>query len=144
MQTAANRIAALNNSCPTPSTAAAISPANPATSAAPSTPAAQPPAIHRPRPGTPRLAAMTMPSTSPASSTSRETMIRVASMTTPLFHDQMAAVFRVEVVEEFVAAGVEGADEDRDLVAGCDDLLAMDVGALKFRRGLVLIADDQF
>ena len=56
---------------------------------APSAPANTPAETQRPRPLTPRVAASTMPMISPASITSRKTMmsapnIRYSAMTTPL------------------------------------------------------------
>src|SRR5215469_4446728 len=83
MQTAVNRIAASNSSCPMPATADAISPVNAATSAAPATPAAIPSATVRPRRGTPTVAARTMLTINAASRTSRNTMTATASMGGP-------------------------------------------------------------
>ena len=80
MNTATSRIAALNSSWPTPEKAVDSAPANAATRAAPPIPAAMPAAIQRPRPSTPSVAASTIPMMRPASSTSRNTMISVASM----------------------------------------------------------------
>src|ERR1700733_12626076 len=131
MQTAANRMLALNSSCPTPWTASAISLAKPATTIAPNKPAPQPPVIHNPRRGTPRVAARMMPTISPASSTSRKTMIRVASIESFLFHNQMTAIFGMEVVEELVDTRVKRADEDRDFLAGSNGLLTVEFGALE-------------
>src|SRR5437762_14324690 len=128
--TAANRIAALKISCPRPATAAARVSANPATTIAPSAPPAIPPPTHPPRPGTPWLAAMTMPTISAASSPSRKTMIAVASIGSA--HHQKAPARRVEIIEKLVAPGLQRSDEDAGRAAGRDDLLAMQRRALEF------------
>ena len=92
MTTAMPSTLALNSSWPAPSKACEIAPANIATIAAPSTPAPMPIATQRPRPATPRVAAITMPTIRPASMTSRKTMMSAPSMfysaiTTPLAVD---------------------------------------------------------
>src|SRR5205823_1609139 len=83
-----------------------MAPANAATIPAPANPAATPPAIHKPRCGTPRVAASTMPTISPASMTSRRTMMNAPS--TPLLYLHHAARgFLVELADESVAADLE-------------------------------------
>src|SRR5579885_1960360 len=143
MTTAANRIAASNNSWPIPATARLIAPAPPATAAAPSTPPAMPSETQRPRPGAPRLAAMTMPTTSAASSTSRSTMIAVGNMRRALYFDDDAAGLPVEIVEELVAPGIERADEDAGLAPGRNDLFAVQHRALELAGGRLLVAHNQ-
>src|ERR1700731_3259966 len=125
-----------------PSAVAAIVPAAAATPSAPSTPPATPPPTQTPRRAAPWLAAMTMPTISAASSTSRKTMIAVASIGLCLFHHKATTRRAVEVVKEFVGAGIERADKDADLAAGLDDLLAMQHGALEFRVDGLLVLDD--
>ena len=80
MTTAKHRMAAVNTSWPAPSNASDSAAANTATRLAPATPAAMPPAIQRPRPATPSVAARTMPTIRPASIASRKTMIRLTNM----------------------------------------------------------------
>ena len=80
MTTANSRIAALNSSCPEPAAKSLISSANAATQPAASTPHSTPSPTQRRLPGTPRLAASTMPTISAASRTSRKTTIALASM----------------------------------------------------------------
>src|ERR1051325_10863926 len=125
-----------------PAAALAIGPAQAATITAHPPPPAMPPLTHAPRPRMPRLAAMTMPTISAASSTSRKTMIAVASMRGLLHHDD-AAVLRIEVVKELVAAGVQRADIEADRAAGRDHLLAPHLMAFEFGRGRLLVADLQ-
>src|SRR5437762_11619910 len=142
MMTAANRMAALNTSWPIPSTAAAIVSAPPATRMAPAIPAAIPPPTQKSRRATPRLAAMTMPTISAASSTSRKTMIAVASIGR-LFGYEDAARGAVEIVEELVAAGGERPDKNADRRARPDHFLAMQRAALEFGRLGLLVLDRQ-
>ena len=137
MPTAANRMVALKSSCPIPAIASAISAANPATMQAPSTPSAMPPVIQSPRPRVPLLAASTMLTISEASRTSRKTMMATAIMKAvpPLLRDQLSLRrLLVEVAEELVGAGVEGADDDQDLLARRHHFLAVELGALELLR----------
>src|SRR5882757_5910231 len=117
-----------------------MTPANTATRHAPSTPPATPPLIHRPRCGTERVTAITMPTTRPASNTSRKTMIRAASTATS-FHHECAAIGLIEIVEEFVFAGLERADAHDALAIRGDHLFGLELLALEFHRGGVAIGD---
>jgi hypothetical protein len=47
-------------------------------------------------------------------------------------YDKVAASLRIEVVEEFVRAGPERADIDRDLLTGRDDLFASQLSTFEF------------
>ena len=73
-------MAALNSSWPEPWNKAARPPAKMATKQAPTTPPATPMETQSPRPGTPLVAASTMPTIRPASMTSRKTISSVPSM----------------------------------------------------------------
>src|SRR5947208_7063725 len=126
-----------------PAIAAAKVSAKPATTMAPKMPPAIPLPIQKPRLGTPWLAAMTMPTISAASSTSRNTMIAVASTRPLLLNDEDAARGGMEIVEKLVASGFERADENAGCFARRDDLLAMQRVALEFGSNRLLIADDQ-
>ena len=55
----------------------------------------------------------------------------------------MAAILGVEIIEKLIAAGIERTDKNRNLAAGRDHFLAMEVVAFKFRHGGILITDDQ-
>src|SRR5579864_1300085 len=126
-----------------PCAAAAIAAAKIATSIAPRMPAAIPPDTHNPRPSAPRLAAMTIPTISAASSTSRKTMMAVASIGALLLHYQAAARCLIEIVKELIGTGIERPDKNADLTASRDDLLAVQDGALEFGIDHLLILDDQ-
>src|SRR4051794_25682658 len=106
---------------------------------APSTPPATPPLIHQPRCATPRVTARTIPTIRPASKTSRNTMISAASTIIPLFHDQSTAVALVEVVEEFISAGLQRADADRGLAVRRDDLFHPHRLAFELHRSRIAI-----
>src|SRR5580704_13019499 len=144
--TATARTAALNTSCPRPASESDSTPAKPASSAAPTTPATTPPAMKTPRRATPRVAASTMPTISPASNTSRNTMIRLASIVLilRLAHDRRHRAHgrvRMIIVEEFVDAGLQRSDHDGDLAARNHDLLHPQVRALEFGRRRILVLD---
>jgi hypothetical protein len=49
----------------------------------------------------------------------------------------------VKIVEELIAARIERSDENGDLFAGGYDFLTVNLGALEFRGGRVLVADDE-
>src|SRR5258708_29207092 len=117
-----------------------MTPANTATRHAPSTPPATPPLIHRPRCGTERVTAITMPTMRPASNTSRKTMIRAAS-TRASFHNERAVIGLIEVVEEFVFAGLERTDAHDALALRGDHLLGLELLALEFHGGGVAVGD---
>src|SRR3977135_162964 len=117
-----------------------MTPANTATRHAPSTPPATPPLIHRLRCGTERVTATTMPTTRPASNTSRKTMIRAASTATS-FHHERAVIGLIEVVEEFVFARLERTDAQDSFPVRRDYLLDFERLALEFHRGGVTIGD---
>src|SRR6266516_2849230 len=117
-----------------------MTPAKTATRQAPSTPPATPPLIHRPRCGTERVTAITMPTIRPASNTSRKTMIKAAS-TAASFHHERAAIGLIEIVEEFVFAGFERTDAYDALAIRGDHLLGLERLALEFHRGSVAIGD---
>ena len=100
---------------------------------------AMPPPIQAPRCAMPRLAASTMPTISAASSTSRKTMIAVASIAAlPYFATRKPRVARMEIVEELVAAGLQRADIDasRSRPAG-STFSRCSACALELRRRLV-------
>src|SRR6267154_2073324 len=144
--TATVRIAALNTSCPRPASESDSTPAKPASSAPPTTPAPTPAAMKMPRRGTPRVAASTMPTIKPASNTSRNTMIRLANIALILRlaldggHRAFCRI-RMIIVEEFVNAGPQRPRHDRDLPARDDDLLHAQVGALEFSGCRILVLD---
>src|ERR1700730_14345851 len=120
--TATARTAALNTSCPRPASESDSAPAKPASREAPTTPAPTPAAMKMPRRGPPRGAASTMPTINPASSTSRNTMIRLANivLVLRLARDGGHRAFgriRMIVVEEFVDAGLQRPRHDGDLPA---------------------------
>ncbi len=85
IKTAKPRMLALKISWPLPPKSSDKPLVNTATRHAPKTPAATPPTIHIVRPGTVEVTAMTMPTTRPASKTSRKTISNDAS-TGPSFH----------------------------------------------------------
>src|ERR1700726_3233988 len=116
------RMAALNNSCPMPANSCESAPVNAATTQAASTPASTPPPIQRLRCGTLPVTASTMPTINPASNTSRNTMMRAASIGARLLHDQGAARLFVEVVVKFVASGFQCPHIDDPLAVGGDHL----------------------
>src|SRR5260221_6488415 len=117
-----------------------MTPANTATRHAPRKPPSTPPLTHRPRCGTERVTAITMPTIRPASNTSRKTMIRAASTATS-FHHERAAIGLVEVVEEFVFARLERTDAQDTFAVRRDHLLGFERLALEFHRGGVTIGD---
>src|SRR6266446_9550626 len=101
--------------------------------------------MKRPRCAIPRGAASTMPTIRPASKTSRNTMIRLASidLLQGLARDggnRAVRRIRMIVVEEFVGPGLQRPRHYRDLSPRDDDLLHAQVGTLEFggRRVLVL------
>src|SRR4029077_2968286 len=120
MITATPRMAALNSSCPIPSNSCDNAPANAATTQAASTPASTPPLIQRLRCGTSPVTASAMPTISPASNTSRKTMMSAASILLFLLHRQGTACLIVEVVVELIAAGFQGPHVDHSLALGGD------------------------
>src|SRR5262249_12726056 len=104
-----------------------IAVAKAATKQAPTAPARMPLPIHRPRPGTHLLPAMTMPTTSAASSTSRKT-IRADEANTgcPLLRDDPAfSRILVELSDDLIATGLERLDGELHLAAAGDDLLEL-------------------
>src|SRR5262245_14871217 len=126
--------------------AAAMTPAPAATMPASSSPPAMPPPTQRPRPTMPLVAAMTMPTTSEASSISRLTMIAAASMGSRplLLHDDGAlGAVLVELADELVAARVERPDRDGGGSAAGDHLLDVERVALEFLRRRIAVGDDQ-
>src|SRR4029079_1047171 len=110
-----------------------MTPANMATSPAPSTPPAMPMVIQRPRPGTPRVAAITMPTISPASRTSRKTMRSAPSII--LFRDERAFCRGlVKLAKERITARLERPNPHHALRFAGDELLDVHLFALKFLR----------
>src|SRR5215475_8403601 len=112
-------MAALKAFWPEPANCWAIWPAKTATSAAPATPAAMPPAIQRRRPATPSVAASTTPTIRPASRTSRKTMRAAASMgeatCLALVDDDLALGGGcVELAHEAVLTGLQRPDGEAD------------------------------
>src|SRR6185437_5333354 len=132
---------ALNSSWPEPSNAFEIAPAKRATIAAPTTPATTPNVTQRPRPATPRVAAMTMPTIRPASMTSRKTMMSAPSMAF-LFRDHHAlgGGFMI-LADKRVFSGREWPDPHDALRFSRDDLLDLERGAVEFLRRRVVIDD---
>src|SRR5450759_4198502 len=122
MITAIPRIAALNSSCPIPANSWDSAPVNAATTQAASAPASTPPPIQRLRCGTEPVTASTIPMMSPASNTSRNTIMRAASTGAGLLHGQGAARLFVEVVVKFVASGFQCPHIDDTLAVGGDHL----------------------
>src|SRR5208282_6364600 len=55
----------------------------------------------------------------------------------------MATGVGVEVVEEFIAAGIERANEHGGLAARLHQFLAVELDALELRHGRILIAHDE-
>src|SRR5579863_6764042 len=139
ISTAKPRMAALNSSCPLPPNSCDKAPANSATMQAPSTPATTPPAIQRPRPATPDVTAMTMPTISPASKTSRNTIRSDGSTGTShcsfgdSFYGQISLRLAVEVVEEIISTWLQRPHVNDRLAARRDDFLDMQRAAFKFR-----------
>src|SRR5947207_15218755 len=135
---ARSRIEAVNTSCPLPASASDRAPANKARSAAPITPAPMPHAMKVPRWTIPRVAASTMLTISPASNTSRKTMIRLAS-TESFLHlllgcgDRTGRRIGMIIVEKFVRSGLQRPHHDADRATWDDDLLDMQVTALELR-----------
>src|SRR5437016_14652552 len=106
-----------------PAAASAMTPADMAMATAPRTPAVMPAPIHRPRPGTPRVAAKTTLTTSAASSTSRKTSTAMPAIVRILFRDQDALRgILVEVAEEWIPARLQRSDVDDDLALRGHDL----------------------
>src|SRR5438477_12667127 len=114
--------------------------ANSATMPAPSVPARIPSATHRPRPFPPRTAARTIPINSPATITSRNTIMSAPNM--PLFRDDDAfAGVRVEITEELVAPRRQRSDTHHPFGLARNDLLDLERRALEFLRACVLVGD---
>src|SRR5262249_34845088 len=123
---------------PAPWKASEMTPANMATTLAPSTPAMMPILTHLPRPMTPRVAAMTMPTIRPASRTSRKTMINAPSMS--LFRDQHAlGRSLIEFAEERITAGRERTDANHAFRLAGDHFFNLHFAALEFFGGGVVI-----
>src|SRR6266550_334888 len=127
-----------------PAIAAANVSAKPAMTTAPKAPPAMPPPTQRLRFGTPWVAAMTMPTIRAASSTSRKTMIAVASTPPLLLHDDDAAGRGMEIVKEHVAPALQRADIDADRASRRYHLFTMQRRALELGRDCLLVADRQF
>src|ERR1700688_4364475 len=126
------RMAALNSSCPMPAKSCDSAPANAATTQAASTPASTPPPIQRLRCGTEPVTASTIPTISPASNTSRNTMMRAASTVCHLLHGQGAARLVVEVVVKFIASGLQRPHIDDAFGAGGNHLFDPQRRAFEF------------
>src|SRR5437762_10725403 len=89
----------------------------------------------------PRVAAATMPTMSAASRTSRKTMSAVPNM---LFRDDHAfGGLLVEFANELVFARLERPDVEGGRRFTGDDLLAVEVVAVEFLGGGVLVLDHQ-
>src|SRR5690348_11650879 len=138
MTTARPSTAALNTSCPPPSNKAEMREAKTATTQAPSAPPATPRPTIGPRPGTPRVAAMTMPTTRPASRTSRRTMRRAASISL-LRDDGALGRLLVVLAHELVAAGLQRPDPHRGAAARRHDLLDLERTAVEFLGSTILV-----
>src|SRR5262249_45575266 len=123
-----------------PWNASEITFANRATMAAPTIPPRMPILIQRPRPATPRVAAMTMPTIRPASITSRNTMIAAPSM--PLFRDHHAlGGGLIELAEERIAARGQRADTHHTLRFAGNHFLDLHFMTFEFFRRWVIIDD---
>src|SRR6202030_1725850 len=140
INTAKPRMEALKISWPLPPNSSDRPPVNTATTQAPSTPAVTPPRIQAPRPGTPAVTAMTMPTISPASKTSRKT-IRSAASTGTSWYDQGALCLMVEVVDKIVAARLLRPHMDDRFAAGRDDLLEMQFAAFESEGDVTEVLD---
>src|SRR5437867_166709 len=84
-----------------------------------------------------------MPRMSAASNPSRSVTTNVAPMGRELLGNDAAARLLVEVVEERVGAGLEGADPDVDRLAGRHDLLDAEILALELGGLRPLVRDDE-
>src|SRR5579871_3337747 len=126
-----------------PAKAAVIVPTKIATRQAPSMPAATPPAIHCPRCATVFVAAITMPTTMPASMTSRKTMMSAATNAwfLLLHHQHAIAGVLMEIVEELVAAGRERANIDAALAVAWHHFFNPQRNALEFHRCGIKVLD---
>src|SRR5690348_12023006 len=138
--TAVSNTAASKTSCPTPPSEPSIKPMHAATTIAPTTPRAMPPPTNIARRGTPRVAAATTVTIKAASSTSRKTSSAIPSIRA-LLHDQDTGGGMVEIIEEPVTSLRERPDEHRNRGVRQHDLLAVEIGALEFRRRRVAIGD---
>src|SRR5262249_42098395 len=91
-----------------------------------------------------RVTAMTMPMMSPASKTSRKTMISAASTGVSLLHDQGApGRVLVEVVKEFVAPRRKRTQVDGPFPVRRNHLFHPQSHAFEFGRGGIEILDAQ-
>src|SRR6185312_6179442 len=130
MPTARMRTQALSSSWPEPANNAPISLAKAATMQAPASPATTPKATQTPLPGTPLVAASTMPTMSPASMTSRKTMMSADSM---LFDDHHALRrLGVEFAHERITARRQWAQTDFARATPSHDLLGLERFAVEF------------
>src|SRR5262245_9691399 len=84
-----------------------------------------------------------MPTINPASNTSRKTMMSAASTTIALLHCQGAARLLVEVVEELVTSGLEGAHIDEAVTVGGNDLLHAQRRTFELHRLHIQILDPE-
>jgi|SRR6516165_3936805 hypothetical protein len=55
----------------------------------------------------------------------------------------MATGLWVKIIEKLITARIERPDEDADFLPGGDNLLAMELNALEFRRSRVVVAHDK-
>src|ERR1700722_4649422 len=144
IRTAASMTAALKISWPWPDRALESAPANRASTLAPRAPATTPAPIQRVRPAMPSVAANTMPTISPASSTSRKTMSRLASMSAPSHAEHALGQRRIIVAEESVDAGLQRPDHHDDGRMRGHDLFDLEVVALEFLgRGVQVVHLDR-
>src|SRR5262249_31602431 len=107
---------------------------------APSVPSSTPAATQCPRPRMPRVAASTMPMIRPASITSRKTMMSAPNMLLFRDHDAFGGV-GVEIAGDFAVAGSERPAAHQALGLAGDDLLDLELGALEFLGGRILVGD---
>src|SRR5437899_9214326 len=84
-----------------------------------------------------------MPMMSAASKPSRSVTTNVPPMDPRLLRDDAARRLLVEVVEEGIGAGLEGANPDVDGLPGRHDLLDAEILALEFRRLRALVRDHE-
>src|SRR5262245_46124991 len=154
MPTARNSTVALNSSEPMPEAASRIASANSATRQAPTTPPPMPVNTHPPRPRMPLVAAMTMPTTSAASSTSRKTTtalgvdcgrrssIAAVSSWSFLLHDDNAhGVVLIDLADELVGAGLQRTNFEARFLAAANHFLDVQRLALEFLGCVVGILD---
>src|SRR5471030_1049332 len=144
MNTATIRMLPLKISCPKPARAWVMASANSASKPAPARPARMPPLMNQLLRRIPWVAARTIPTIRPASSTSRKTINRLASIVLALFsfHDNRAfGLVWMVIVEKRVSSRVYGDCEHRNGVAGNHDFFELHVVAFELIHGVVMAGE---